>query len=174
MFFIELETQRLLLKNIGYEDAEFMYKEFSTDEVNTYLFDAEPISSLEEAMELIDFYVQDEPRDQHRWILILKELNEKIGTCGFHSWNRRFGSVEIGYDLQPDLWRKGYMSEALSEIISFAKNEMKVKSITANIAQDNAASMGIAAKLGFHRTENTYFEDFRGRKYLHYIYQLDL
>lgn len=172
--FTELETERLLLKNIGYDDVEFMYKEFSTDEVNAYLYDAEPSSSLDDARELIDFYVQDEPRCQHRWILIAKDLHEKIGTCGFHRWNRRECSVEIGYDLQPDFWRKGYMHEALSEIISFAQREMNVKTITANIAERNVASMNTAARLGFYRTDKSYFEDFHGEKYLHYVYQLDL
>ncbi|MDY5913256.1 MAG: hypothetical protein SPJ62_14890 [Inconstantimicrobium porci] len=47
--FKELETKRLILKNIGYDDVDFMYKEFSTDLVNTYLYDAEPVSSIDEA-----------------------------------------------------------------------------------------------------------------------------
>lgn len=42
--FRDLETERLLLKNICHEDDAFFYKQFSSDEVNRYLFDAEPIS----------------------------------------------------------------------------------------------------------------------------------
>jgi [ribosomal protein S5]-alanine N-acetyltransferase len=100
MFFKELETDRLVLKNICSEDKDFILKQFSNDTVNQYLFDAESLNNLEEANELIDFYIQPEPRTQHRWILILKVNGIKIGTCGFHCWNKNNNSVEIGYDLQ--------------------------------------------------------------------------
>lgn len=171
--FIDLETQRLHLKSIDYDDSEFMYKEFSTQAVNTFLFDAEPISSPDEANEWIDLFTQEEPRDQHRWIIIMKDTKEKIGTCGFHCWNRCDGSVEIGYDLQPAFWRKGYASEALHEIINFAKNVMKVNTIIAHIAENNVASINTALKMGFYKTNDTYFEKFHGKKYLHYVYRID-
>lgn len=47
--FIDLDTERLLLKCISYDDAEFFYKEFSNDDVNKYLYDAEPCTSVDEA-----------------------------------------------------------------------------------------------------------------------------
>ena len=169
--FRELETKRLRLKNIGYDDTEFIYKEFSTDEVNAYLYDAEPFNSPDEAKELIDFYTEEEPRCQHRWIIILKDSGEKIGTCGFHCLDRENNSAEIGYDLQPKHWRNGYMSEALEEAIKFAQNEMKLKSLVAHIFTDNIPSIKTAEKLGFYKTDETYYEEFRGEKYLHYIYR---
>jgi RimJ/RimL family protein N-acetyltransferase len=79
--FTDLETERLFLECIGYDDAEFFYKQFSTDEVNQYLFDVEPFSSVEEAQEWIGFYVESEPRNQHRWIIVLKE-NGETGSAG--------------------------------------------------------------------------------------------
>src|SRR5574344_1127900 len=152
--FVELETARLVLKNIDYDDKEFMYKEFSTDEVNEFLFDAEPVSSIDEASEWIDFYTQAEPRSQHRWIIVNKANGEKIGTCGVHCWDREKLCAEIGYDLQPQYWRKGYMSEAIATMLIFAKDKMKVKKLVANIAENNIASIRTAEKAGFHRTDN--------------------
>lgn len=85
--FIDLETERLILKCIGYDDVEFFYKQFSTNEVNQYLFDSDPIDSVGEAQKWIGFYLEGEPRNHHRWIITRKENGEKIGTCGFHCWN---------------------------------------------------------------------------------------
>lgn len=172
--FIDLETDRLLLKCIGYEDTDFFYKQFTTDEVNRYLYDAEPFSSVEEAKKWITFYLQPEPRDHHRWIMVQKETGEKIGTCGFHRWNRGTGEVEIGYDLQPAYWRKGYMTEALSAIIKYAADKMKVTKIYAHISVDNLASVCTVEKMGFKKTGKQYNEDFREVKYLHDIYCIDL
>lgn len=168
--FIDLETERLFLKCIGYDDAEFFYKQFSTEEVNQYLFDAEPCSSVEEAQEWIGFYLENEPKNQHRWIIVLKENSEKIGTCGFHCWNRETGEIEMGYDLQQSYWRNGYACEALAAIMKFAVEEMKVKKIFAHISVDNIASIRTSEKMGFVNTGQQYYEEFHGEKYLHDIY----
>lgn len=172
--FTDLETERLHLKSIGCDDVDFMYREFSTDAVNAYLYDAEPMSSKEEARGWIDFYTQPEPRDSHRWILVLKASGEKIGTCGFHCWDRDACAVEVGYDLQPAFWRQGYISEALRAILAFAKADMQVKTVAAHIAEGNTASLRTAEKLGFIRTDETYDEVFRGKKYRHFVYLLEM
>jgi ribosomal-protein-alanine N-acetyltransferase len=101
------------------------------------LFDAEPLNNLDEADELIYFYLQPEPRMQHRWILTLKNNNVKIGTCGFHCWDKNKNCVDIGYDLQVEYWSQGLMSEALNAILDFAQNEMKIKQVHAHIYVDN-------------------------------------
>lgn len=68
MLFKNLETERLYLKNIDISDRDFIYSQFSDDIVNRYLFDAEPLTDIEGADEIIAFYIQPEPRFQHRWI----------------------------------------------------------------------------------------------------------
>ena len=40
--FTDLVTERLLLRCIGEDDAAFFYRQFSNDDVNRYLYDAEP------------------------------------------------------------------------------------------------------------------------------------
>ena len=172
--FTDINTERLYLKCIGYDDVDFIFKQFSTDEVNRYLFDEEPYQSREEAKQLIDFYVEPEPRNQHRWILVRTENNEKIGTCGFHCWNRENKSVEIGYDLQPSFWRTGYISEAVKAILQFAKTVMKVEQVYAYVYPENIASVKTVEKMGFSRTGEQVCNVFRGEKYIHDIYCLDL
>lgn len=103
---------------------------------------------------------------------MLKDFGERIGTCGFHCWNQETGEAEIGYDVCPTYWRQGYMTEALTEILAFAKEEMGVKKIYAHISVDNAPSIRTALKQGFHKSGESYFEELHGRKYLHDVYQL--
>lgn len=173
MFFEDIETERLLLKNISFDDRVFILKQFSDEVVNRYLFDVEPISKLEEADEIIDSYLQPEPRAQHRWVIVLKNNDVKIGTCGFHCWSKKGNCVEIGYDLQEEYWGKGIMTEALKAIISFGINKMGVHRINADISVDNAKSVYLAQKLGFVFNGNTKMYSFRGKEYLHNIYTLD-
>lgn len=171
MFFIELETDRLFLKNIGKTDRLFILSQFSDPKITRYLFDAEPLNTLEEANEIIDFYLQPEPRMQHRWILKEKQNKLPIGTCGFHYWNKEQSTVEMGYDLKEVYQGKGYMNEALNAIIDFAKKQMKVKAINACVYIKNDPSIRTVEKLGFVLTSSKN-EHFRGEDYPHHIYTL--
>lgn len=172
--FRNIETDRLLLKCISGEDDGFFYKEFSNEAVNRYLFDTEPCRSIEDAREWIDFFTVPEPRDRHRWVIILKTTGERIGTCGFHCLNEETGGMELGYDLYPTYWRQGYATEALTAIIAFAKKEMRAVWIDAHISVDNIPSIKTAVKQGFEKTEKSYFEKFHGQSYLHNVYRLVL
>lgn len=169
MFFCNLETERLILKNIAQEDRNFIFSQFSDDVVNKYLFDAEPLTDIIGADQIIDFYIQPEPRQQHRWIIIRKSDGIKMGTCGFHCWNLSAHTVEIGYDLKEEFWGNGYMQEAMKEIIRFAKDEMNIKEICAHISVDNQKSIHLVEKLGFIFL-NSYNVRFRNKDYLHNIY----
>ena len=173
MVFQELETDRLLLKNISSDDREFIYRQFSDDEVTKYLFDEEPLIDINGADEIIELYLRQEPRLQHRWILVRKTDGVKMGTCGFHCWDKTKDCCDVGYDLFPAFWGKGYMNEAMREILKFARTDMGVKYIHACIFPDNQASVRLAEKHGFAFLGKMKDEIFRGQKYPHRIFTLD-
>lgn len=171
MFFNNIETDRLILKNIGIDDRNFIFSQFSDDVVNRYLFDAEPVTDMQGADEIIALYVQPEPRLQHRWIIMKKSDGIKMGTCGFHCWNKTDGNVEVGYDLKEEFWGNGYMQEAMKAIITFAKEEMYIKEISACIYIDNQRSIRLVENLGFVLSGSIY-ELFGNKEYLHKKYSL--
>ncbi len=173
MFYNNIETGRLLLKNIDNGDREFIFSQFSEDDINKYLFDAEPLTDISGADEIIEFYLKPEPRPQHRWIIMRKADGVKMGTCGFHCWSIKDSKVEIGYDLKKEFWGNGYMYEALNGIIEFAKCSMDIKQINACVYTENHKSVSLAEKAGFVLTGSKY-ELFRGKNYLHSIYSLSL
>lgn len=167
-----LETERLFLTNISQEDRDFIFKLFTNDEINKYLYDAEPLTDISGADEIIYFYTQLEPKAQHRWVIVRKD-GVKLGTCGFHGWNKPEASCDVGYELLPEFWGNGYMGEALSAIIDFARNEMKIKQINACIYIDNSNSIKLAEKLNFSFKGQMKDEIFRTCAYPHKIFTLD-
>ena len=46
-------------------------------------------------------------------------------------------------------WGKGYTTEAMKEILSFAKNKLQIKEIVGRYAKENPASGNVMRKLGF-------------------------
>lgn len=149
--FPELATQRLLLRPISPDDLEFAYQHFSDPEVGRYLLDDDPVTSLDDAKAIIDFYVSPNAELYNRWIIERKADGCPLGTCGYHKWSQRGHRAEIGYDLSPFAWGQGYMSEALDRVVEFGFTEMDLNRIEAVVHPENAASLRLLERHGFSR-----------------------
>ena len=171
--FRRLETENLTLKPLETSDKEFIFKQFSDPEVTRYLVDDEPMTSIENAEEMIDFYTGPEASTRNRWIIIRKSDNEPIGTCGYHIWNKKDNICETGYDLSPAYWGKGYMTEAMRRVITTGFEDMGLNRIQAFVDVRNTRSANLALRLGF--TQEGIIRDrhfFRGEYYDHYCFSL--
>lgn len=171
--FVNIETKRLFLKCVDQSDREFIFEEFQNDFINGYLYDEEPMTEILQADELIDFYTMAEPRNQNRWVLIDKIAKTKLGTCGFHRWNPGSKEVETGFELMEKYNGMGYMQEAVEAIIEFAWQIMKVERIIAVVYKKNEKCIKLLERLRFTKVaaEET---EFRGQRYFHYRYALEI
>ncbi len=142
-----------MLDEITHEDLESIFNIFSNDQVTKY-YDLESFESLEQATGLIELLqAKFKASCGLRWAIRLVGSDTCIGTCGFNSWNKKYQSTVIGYDLNQDYWNKGIMTESLKSIIAFAFNGglacKKINRIQADIVPDNKASEQVLRKLGF-------------------------
>ncbi|WP_352523845.1 GNAT family N-acetyltransferase [Heyndrickxia oleronia] len=172
--FPNLETDRLLLRNITNEDVDFIYRLFSDERVCEFLYDEEIYISRKDAIEFVEWNQDPEEKGHNRWVLVKKGANkEQIGTCGYDNWDRMNNIAEIGYDLWHEFWGQGYMKEALISAIESGFNHMKLNRINAFVALDNVNSMKLLEKLGFVN-EGVYRDKhlFRGKYYDHYSFSL--
>lgn len=169
-----LQTNRLVLENISNNDVDFFYSQFgfANNFINKYLFDMEPLKSIEDAKQMVDWYISFEPKLQHCWIITLKENNKKIGTCGFHFWNIENSTCEIGYSLVQEYNGMGYMDESIKEVINYCTQKLGIKKISACIFVENGRSKHLVEKNGFIK-KGEKVEVFRGNEYLHDIYVLE-
>lgn len=145
--FPEIETERLLLRELLPEDAPAIYRLFSDPLVTRY-YDLVTYTEMRQAEELIDFFDESfELERAIRWGIERKEDGEIMGTCGY-VWLRTHRG-EIGYDLHSSFWRQGYMSEAVDAILDFGFTEFGLNRIEAVVMLDNVASAGLLRSLGF-------------------------
>ena len=146
----ELQSERLLLREITARDVSDIFEIYSDLEVMLYFDDRFAFQDLSEAEQMISGY-QNEIRDQNgmRWGIVLKESGKLIGTCGFHAISDYHKRIETGYDLNRHYWGKGFMSEALSLIIDHAYTVSDVNRIEAFVETPNTASRALLEKLGF-------------------------
>lgn len=146
-----LETRRTMLRRITDHDVDFIFDHFCDPNVCRFLVDSEPPSSKEEAKDIINWCNSTGSSNsrQNRWLIMLKETNEAIGTIGFHNWDKRNHIAEIGYDLSFAHWGRGIMSEVLERVLSFGFEEMQLNRIQAFVHLQNIGSYCVLKRRGF-------------------------
>jgi [ribosomal protein S5]-alanine N-acetyltransferase len=149
--FPTLDTERLRLREITMDDTDGLFACFSNERV-TRFYGQETLDNIEQAEAFVDFFANSYKEKRGiRWGIEVKELPGIIGTIGFNAWSPKHKRAEIGYEIQPEHWRKGYTLEAVSNVIQYGFNEMGLTRIGAIVFIDNEASNQLLAKAGFQR-----------------------
>lgn len=148
--FPTLVTDRLYLRQLTLADAEDIFTYFSRDEVTKY-YDLESFTEVEQAEKFIrSMLTRYEKQEGFRWGITLKDAPERIvGTIGFHNWQKEHSRIEIGYELAPEYWRQGLMTEAMEVVVDYGFQLPQVHRIEAFIDPDNEGSRRLLLKSGF-------------------------
>jgi [ribosomal protein S5]-alanine N-acetyltransferase len=153
--FPELTTGRLRLRAFNLGDAPAVFEILRREDVNQWL-ETDPLRSIEEAEARIRARMGLFTDGMgYRWAITLRHAPAVvIGSCGFFHVRRGTQTFETGFELNPDYWRQGIMTEAMQAMIQFslgAQNPLPVHRIEALVAPENAASIRLLEKLGFDR-----------------------
>ena len=148
---VTLETERLLLRPISSEDTAFVVRHFTAPAVHRYMLDDEPITTAEQAAEIVRFYVDTPVATYNRWVLVRKGDGEPLGTCGYHRWSLQHRKAELGYDLSPAWHGQGYMREAVGAALRHGFGAMGLHRVEALVAVANERSAHLLRQLGFAR-----------------------
>ncbi|MEK4534636.1 GNAT family protein [Peribacillus butanolivorans] len=146
-----LETERLILREITKEDAEGIFACFSNENVTRY-YGQETLESIEEAEKFVDFFSNNYNEKRGiRWGIEKKETKGIIGTIGFNAWLPKHKRAEIGYEIHPEQWGKGYASEAVSRVLTYGFDVMNLTRIGAVVFLNNEASNKLLTNIGFQK-----------------------
>ncbi|MEK3856177.1 GNAT family N-acetyltransferase [Cytobacillus sp. FSL H8-0458] len=146
-----LETKRLLLREITKDDADSIFSCFSNEDVTRY-YGQEPLNNIKQAEDFIEFFANSYKEKRGvRWGIELKGYKGIIGTMGFNAWSPKNKRAEIGYEIHPEHWRKGYTFEALSKVIQYGFSEFGLTRIGAVVFMENEASIKLLTRAGFEK-----------------------
>jgi ribosomal-protein-alanine N-acetyltransferase len=146
-----LDTERLILREITKEDSKDVFSCFSNDDVTRY-YGQESFRNIEQAENLVEMFSKNYNEKRGiRWGIEIKGSKGLIGTIGFNAWLPKHKRAEIGYEIHPDYWRKGYISEAVSRVLSYGFNDLELTRIGAVVYLDNEASNKLLTKIGFQK-----------------------
>ena len=144
-----IETPRLILRMAQMSDAEPMFRNWTSDSEVTKFLSWPTYQSVNTAYEVLGFWIKEyEKADFYQWMIVLKEINEPIGSISVVHLRDDIAQAEIGYCIGRSWWHKGIMTEALTAIIEFLFTEVGINRIEAKHDTNNPHSGGVMKKCG--------------------------
>lgn len=143
-----LETKRLRLRPLTMRDERDMYRYASDPEVSRHvLWDAHesPRQTRAALRSALRQYRNGAPGS---FAIERRSDRRMIGTIGFMWISCEHRSGEVGYSLARDCWNQGYATEALSAVLRFGFDTLRLHRIEAMHEIDNPASGRVMEKCG--------------------------
>jgi [ribosomal protein S5]-alanine N-acetyltransferase len=152
-----LETERFVLRAVTLDDVGDIFRIMSDPRVKRY-FGSLPMAAPEEAEQRVQrIHTAFQEHSGIRWAIADRANGQLIGTAGFWRLLKPHFRAEVGYELAPEWWGQGAMTEALGALLGFAFTSMGLHSVEAQIHPDNSGSRRVLEKLGF--VQEGYFHE---------------
>jgi len=144
-----LETDRLQLRMLSVDDAEFILRLLNEPSFIQNIGDR-GVRTIDNARA----YILKGPIASYEkfgfglWMVETRSAAAPIGICGLLKRDV-LEDVDIGYALLPEFWSQGYALESASAVMSYASAKLGLKRIVAVTNPDNKSSIRLLEKMGF-------------------------
>ena len=143
-----LETERLVLRRMTVEDAEFIFELVNEAAFIRNIGD-KGVQTLEDARN----YILNGPVASYAkfgfglYLVALRENGEAIGICGLLKRDS-LEDVDIGFAFLESYRRKGFAYESAAAVMAYGRNGLGLKRIVAITSPDNEGSIRVLGKIG--------------------------
>lgn len=144
-----LETNRLILRRLSTEDADFILELVNEPSWLRFIGD-KGVRSIVDARD----YILKGPVESYErfgfglYLAELKETGTPIGICGLIKRDS-LKDVDLGFAFLPKFWGNGYAYESASAVMAYGKSALGLNRIVAVTTPDNHNSIKVLEKLGF-------------------------
>ncbi len=148
---MKLQTKRLLIRPIKPEDKKEVFAYRSDAQTNQYQgWIPETPADVESFIARTAKQI-NETGSWFQFVIIIKESQKIIGDIGLHFFDIENQQVEIGFTLSKNYQNKGFASEAVTEVLSYAFKDLKKHRIMASIDPENIAAERLLKRIGFRK-----------------------
>lgn len=161
---MEITTERLLLREFVFDDwpAVLAYQQDPR-----YLEYYPQLTRVEaDAKEFVQWFLDEQaesPRRRFQLAAVHRESGELIGNCGIRRKPDNDWEADIGYEIAPVHWRRGYATEGTAALMEHGFNKMGLHRISSLCIAENGASARVLKKLGLKEEgrlrENEFFKN---------------
>ena len=144
-----IETERLNLSRLSYEDSEFILNLVNEPAFKKYIGDR-GIRTLDDAKE----YLRNGPIGSYECngfgLYLVSRKNDQVplGMCGLVK-REQFEHPDLGFAFLKQHWANGYAYESSRATIEHARQDLGLTYVIAVANADNESSIKLLQKLGF-------------------------
>ena len=146
-----LETDRLILRTWELKDLDDFFEYASVEGVGEKA-GWEHHKSKDKSLEILKMFIEE----KKVFAIVLKENQKVIGSIGIEELSEELDKDldnlvgrELGYVLNKDYWNKGIMKEAISKVVDYCFNTLKLNFLMASYFNHNIASKKVLENLNF-------------------------
>ena len=155
-----LETDRLILRIWELKDLDDFFEYASVEGVGEKA-GWEYHKSKDKSLEILKMFIEE----KKVFAIVLKENQKVIGSIGIEELSEELDKDldnllgrELGYVLNKDYWNKGIMKEAVSKVVDYCFNTLKLNFLMASYFNHNIASKKVLENLNFKFYKNIIIE----------------
>ena len=149
---VQLETSRLILRRFLPEDLEPMYENCWRHKSVTQWTSYAPMNCLDDVQNSAAMFTEkwlsyDNPK-RYSWAIVEKQSGQVIGRMFGMDPDDSIRQVDLAYEMGPDWWNRGLMTEAVQAVLPFFLREVGFNRVFAYHAPENPASGRVMQKCG--------------------------
>lgn len=146
---VRIETARLVLRELREEDWRAVLAYQSDPRyLRYYAWESRSEAEVKAFLAMLIAPQTAVPRSKFQLAIELKADGRMIGNCGVRLSAPGSRVADIGYELSPDEWGKGYATEAARAVRDYGFDVLGAHRIWAECVADNVGSARVLEKLG--------------------------
>lgn len=149
---MRIETARLVLREFQEDDWEALLAYWTDPRYQRYYA---PVPDVERAVRsLVGRFIEaqsEQPRSTWQLAIVDPGDGRLLGNAGVRVNDPALAEGNIGYELAPEHWGRGYATEAARAMLGFGFRELRLHRVWAECVAENTASAHVLEKLGMRR-----------------------
>lgn len=146
---MRVETERLILRELTVDDwpAVLAYQR-DARYLRYYAWEERSEADVRDFVAMLVGFQAEQPRRRFQLAITLRDGGELIGNCGIRRKPDSETEADIGYELSPEHWGRGYATEAARALVDIGFGEWGLHRISSWCIADNQASARVLERLG--------------------------
>jgi ribosomal-protein-alanine N-acetyltransferase len=142
---LPLITARLRLRALQWADLEELHRLYTDPRVVAFIG---PHTRADVELELRFDIAHQADHGWAFWAVEERSTGRLLGVCGLRPLEMRGPEIELGYDLHPEVWGRGFASEAARATIELALGKLGFERVVAVVKPRHLASRRVLEKAG--------------------------
>lgn len=144
-----IETSRLILRRLRYEDAEEIFYTYSSKEEATRYLSWRTHQKIEDTHDFLNYAIHGWERgSDFSFSIRLKASNQLVGSFGLLN---DLGKIQFGYVFSPCHWGRGYATEVCQRMMTLLDTFPQIYRVSTFVDVENKSSVRVLEKSGLIR-----------------------